>query len=260
MCEQNPATHLGDLPVEVLVNIFGRMQYTPHLVSLSLSCKSFHDIVEPLLYRAYSRGGPWESYQRHTTGLQRLLLNILQRPKLAEYMRILAVDEIRSSEDVDGEGPWDGTLRLEECTISEQKLFLSAVHDLGDDIKKDNWLLALESGVSEVYFALLLTKFSNLEVLSFEDAIDKLPLFEIMRKHVKENNGKYLTKLTSLAIDTAPSEDRGFSLCPYDQLFVLPSLKEFNGRCVEEVNNQAESSAVSACSHFTALSPFRRPR
>jgi hypothetical protein len=167
MCEQNPAIHLGDLPVEVLVNIFGRMQYTPHLVSLSLSCKSFHDIVEPLLYRAYSRGGPWESYQRHTTGLQRLLLNILQRPKLAGYMRILAVDEIQSSEDVDSEGPWDGILKLEGCTISEQKLLLATVYDLGDDIKKDNWLSALEIGVSEVYFALLLTKLANLEALVF---------------------------------------------------------------------------------------------
>jgi len=256
MPKLHQATHLLDVPNEILVNIIGRIQYTPHLAAISLSCKALHGVVEPLLYRAYSLGGPWEAYQRSAAGLQRLFLNILQRPKLGEYVRILAVSEIQTSEDLDEDGSWDGNLKLEECTPVEQSLLRSAVHELGASVKADTWLSALEAGLSEVYFALLLTKLPNLEALSFEDSNEALPLLSAVIKLTKVNLGVYMKKLSSLTIHAPSEEDHGFSLDPYHQLLLLPSLREFNGRRVDEPDYLAEASTVSIGAFlFATISP-----
>lgn len=43
-------SELLDIITEILLNTFGRIQYTQDLANISLSCKIFHEVAEPLLW------------------------------------------------------------------------------------------------------------------------------------------------------------------------------------------------------------------
>jgi hypothetical protein len=228
--------YLLDLPNEILVDVFRLIKDPCALAQISLSCHRLHEVVEPLLWHSFQGDGHFEDFPRNPKDLKPFLLSILQRPELGSLVRVLKVANIQSSlAKVRSEDD------LQKCDPNDRLLISNAVCQLSPP-NPEKWFSAIYTGVSEVYFALLLSKLPKLETLYLGiswDSMPSMPLFDTFaRIAVTERNSAepvYLRGLTRLDVDWGvDQDDDSFELNEYKELLSLPSLKEFYGTQVCE--------------------------
>jgi hypothetical protein len=236
------------LPYEILHHICSTVVYPSHLASISLSCKTLHDIVEPLLYRTF---GPAPNSWGYRTAnlLKPFLINILRRPELGDHVRNVMVGEIQSADDAASNNVES---EFDVYTFEERDLLVSAIRDINLP-DQDRWISAVDAGKTEVYLALLLAKTPKLEELHFVPIIDHWPLVCLIAQlAIASADGgpaPFLRNLSTLSIEHWDMEN-GFSLGRHKHLLALPSLRTLKCFAMEEQSGSTWLGSDNNVSNF----------
>jgi hypothetical protein len=245
--------HLLGFPVELLIEIISSLRTTRDLAACSQTCKTFHKLVEPILYRSFDsvQLGLGAEYLA-TKDIKPFVLALLSRPELARHVKSVNIGII---EDMDNTGNDDSEPGLAVCTPREEELLLQALSKF-ERANPDSWMEELGRGSAEAYAALLLAEALNLEEYSFTAAVSNgTPLIEgVFNMALQGIVLGNLEKLHMIHYDT----EGGICFDHYTTLLQIPSLRELHATMVDEsweeqVRMSLELSTRYKCSQLLSI-------
>lgn len=221
----------SQLPTELWLDILEEFSQKD-LSALNRSCKSLHQLTEPLLYsklswvpemkRSFlSTSRPDPFIYKSSIRIHLLLRTLLNRPELAYHIKVAEVmSPISTTGDLKNIlSLWaPGTKGTSGFTEREYELAEMIIREM-DFFLQDEWLEGLWRGRSDIIIALLLSRLSEissldirLRTIHYQPPIIGGTILEVLRSRSLKDESPLHKKLKSITL-SIDRDERGFQTC-----------------------------------------------